>query len=138
MSANDSASEADKWDMSKERELIDTLLGQRFNFFLVFFALMVNGALDARAYHDTQLVNGILTVGATVSLLLALSIGRLQKKLDAILTEVHAVPTHPATMIKSKMSWWPEQDHHIIGYWVPGVCVLAAVAFLILSLSGKI
>src|SRR4029453_1306997 len=85
MSANDSASEADKWDMSKERELIDTLLGQRFNFFLVFFALMVNGALDARAYHDTQLVNGILTVGATVSLLLALSIGRLQKKLDAIL-----------------------------------------------------
>src|SRR5262245_23597638 len=99
---------------------------------------MVNGALDARAYNDTQLVNGILIVGATVSLLLALSIGRLQKKLDAILTEVHTDPAHPATMIKSKMSWWPEQDGHIIGYWVTGVCVLAAVAFLILSISGKI
>ena len=45
MSANDSVSKADKWDMSKERERIDNLLGQRINFLLVFFALalMVNG-----------------------------------------------------------------------------------------------
>ena len=138
MSANDSASKADKWDMSKERELIDNLLGQRINFFLVFFALMMNGALDARAHNDTQLMNGILVVGATVSLLLALSIGRLQKRLDVILTEVRAVTTHPATVIMNKMSWSPEQDGHIIGYWVPGVCVFAAVAFLILSISGRI
>jgi len=33
MSANDSVSKADKWDMSKERELIDNLLGQRINLF---------------------------------------------------------------------------------------------------------
>jgi len=40
---------------------------------------MVNGALDARAHNDTQLTNGILGVGVTASLLLALSIGRLQR-----------------------------------------------------------
>jgi len=98
MSANDSVSKADKWDMSKERERIDNLLGQRINFLLVFFALalMVNGHWMHAFTTDTQLTNGILGVGATVSLLPALSIGRLQKRLDAILTQVHAVTTHPA------------------------------------------
>ena len=73
------AARAAKAPSGKERELIDNLLGQRINFFLVFFALMVNGALDARAHNDTQLTNGILGVGVTASLLLALSIGRLQR-----------------------------------------------------------
>ena len=35
------------WDMSQERAFLENLLSQRFNFFLVFFSLVVAGVLAA-------------------------------------------------------------------------------------------
>ena len=37
------------WDMSQERAFIETLLNQRFNFFLAFFSLVIVGAWGAGA-----------------------------------------------------------------------------------------
>jgi len=105
----------------------------------VFFALMIDGALDARSQHAPQLMIGILGMGAFVSLLLALSIGRLQKKLDKTLDQIHLYQKdHPATLINDEISSWPQRDNQIIGYWVPGICVVAAFVALILSINGKI
>lgn len=44
------------WDMSQERAFIENLLGQRFNFFLVFFSLTVAGSVNAKAQIHLQII----------------------------------------------------------------------------------
>ena len=48
-------------DLSQEREFMENLLNQRFNFLLVFFSLVIAGALAARSHDQAVLV---LQVGA--------------------------------------------------------------------------
>jgi len=87
--SSDSSPVLREWDMSKEREFIDQLLGERFNFFILFFSLTLNEALDNPGQEPTFFLPSILLVGAVVSWLLSMSIFRLQQKLDVILREVH-------------------------------------------------
>ena len=60
---NDSISP--RWDISQERAFIETLLGQRFNFFLVFFALISAGALNARGW-PSWVQSAVLALGAII------------------------------------------------------------------------
>jgi hypothetical protein len=139
-----------KRNMGKEREFIDGLLGTRFNFFVVFFALTLNGALTAYEKESLWLLPSVLFVGMVVSWLLSMSIFRLQQKLDAILQELP--DDHPAMIIRKTilaarddpplymrlllrlpLSNTPK-DSRLIGYVIPSFCSVFLTVFFILSL----
>ena len=70
------------WDMSQERVFIETLLNQRFNFFLIFFSLVLAGAINAKEQLHFQLV---LSLGTVICFLFASVLRRSQQKLDLII-----------------------------------------------------
>jgi hypothetical protein len=86
------------WDMSQERAFMGNLLGQRFNFFLVFFSLVIAGALNTKSMLHLQIVLGI---GSTICWLILPTLLRAQQKLDLSLEELFKNPTHPATVLNS-------------------------------------
>ena len=61
------------WNMSDEREFMENLLCQRFNFFLILFSLFLTAAFTAQNKITTGLV---LAVGSFVCLLVWLTIYR--------------------------------------------------------------
>ncbi|MCE7956431.1 MAG: hypothetical protein DYH06_00605 [Acidobacteria bacterium ACB2] len=127
MKARDRDEKSPVWDMSQERAFIETLLNQRFNFLLVFFSLVLAGAVNAKVQLHFQL---ILTLGAIVTLLFSLVLARSQQKLDLILADLFTDPTHPATIIDQRAGRQGSR-RRLIGTWIPRVCtgilVLAAV-----------
>ncbi len=108
------------WDMSQERWFMETLLNQRFNFFLIFFSLVVAGSVNSKEQIYLRLV---LTVGAAIALLLSLPIWRAQVKLDLILDDLKKDPSHPMTIIDSRAGAKLSM-RKIIGFGVPPFCVL--------------
>lgn len=131
-----SAAERDKlspvWDMSQERVFMEQLLNQRFNFFLVFFSLMIAGAVNSKKQIHLQLV---LTLGAIICTLLAAVLIRTQVKLDLILTDLFSDPSHPAAIInKSAGNRWSMR--RIIGIWIPLLCSAALIIAAFAALTG--
>lgn len=119
-----------RWDISQERQFVETILGQRFNFFLVFFALICAGALNAREWAS-YLQTSILTLGALICFALALAIMRAQHKLDLILAELGKDSRHPFTFINARAGRWSMR--WLIGYGVPVACTAALAIAAILS-----
>ncbi|MCZ7625982.1 MAG: hypothetical protein M5R38_09325 [Candidatus Methylomirabilis sp.] len=74
----------DTWSMSQEREFMEKLLCSRFNFFLVFFSLVINAAVSAT---DARYFKIVLTLGTLISIPLALTIVRAQMKLNVALND---------------------------------------------------
>jgi hypothetical protein len=77
------------WDISKEREFIENLLCQRFNFFLAFFSIVSAGAIGT-IHYEAGKVNVIasaviLLVGGFICWLIRSVLSRSQEKLDIIL-----------------------------------------------------
>jgi hypothetical protein len=131
------AAERDKaspvWDMSQERVFEETLLNQRFNFFLLFFSLVAAGSVNAR----TQvLFDAILAVGTIVCLLLALVLARTQQKLELILTDLFADDSHPATIIDRRVRKRTGSRRRLIGLYIPWICCTILVIGLVLALAG--
>jgi len=116
------------WDMSQERAFIETLLGQRFNFFVVFFSLVLGGALNARTQFHFEL---ILTLGTLICWLMARTLFRSQYKLDLILDDLFLHDaSHPASIINKransrKVILGRKSMRRVIGYWIPCICCLA-------------
>lgn len=130
--AADRDSKSPVWDMSQERAFVETLLNQRFNFFLVFFSLVMAGAINAKSAVAFQVV---LTLGFVVCFLFALVLRRSQEKLDLILTDLMMDPSHPVTLI-DRTSNQRGSRRRIIGVHIPTICCLALAAALIAAWTG--
>jgi hypothetical protein len=98
LSSEDRDSKPPVWDMSQERVLMEQNLAQRFNFFLLFFALVIGGALNAREQLHFQVV---LTLGAFISGVLTAALSRTATRLNAVLENLRTDPTHPYTIIST-------------------------------------
>ncbi len=122
------------WDMSQERAFIESLLGQRFNFFLVIFSLVMAGALNAKAQIHLQIVLGI---GAIVCSLFASVLTRSQEKLDLILEDLFSDESHPATII-NKRSKNGGSRRRVVGIWIPRICSGVLIIGFVLSLCGTL
>lgn len=120
-----------RWDVSQERAFIETLLGQRMGFLLVFFGLVIAGAVNARTLPIVQF--SILACGTLFAAMLALAIGRAQKKLDLLLSVLKQDPHHPVTII-DEMAGPSGSKRKLIGYAIPWLCVLALTCASIASL----
>jgi len=112
------------WDMSQERQFIETIMNQRFNFFLVFFAVVLAGAVNAKTRLQLVLV---LLIGTVVSFLLTYTILRAHRKLGTVLDVLWVDETHPSTII--------DRAHHkalsvrwVLGILIPWGCTAALAA----------
>lgn len=114
---NDKDKRAPRWDISQERAFVENLLGQRFNFLLLFFSIFVTGAVNAREAPVLQAI--VLSLGAIIALFLALAIWRTQRKLDLILA--HLGKTHPASFTDGHL----RSGRHFIGFYIPPTCCAA-------------
>jgi|SRR6185369_1806474 len=112
------------WDMSQERVFIENLLTQRFSFFLIVFSLILAGAINSKMQIQFQVV---LTLGAIVTTLFACVLGRSQEKLDLILTDLFADPSHPASIINRRAKQGGSR-RRLIGVWIPRFCYLVLIA----------
>ena len=114
-----------RWDISQERAFIENLLVQRVGFLLVFFGLVVAGTVSAQALPTVQFL--ILAGGALFSALLALAIGRAQKKLDLLINIIKHDPDHPLTIIDD-IAGPSGSKRKLIGYAVPWLCVFTLIS----------
>ena len=116
---------APRWDISQERAFLEALLGQRFNFLLVFFSIFIAGAVNIK--NDRILLPAVilqpavLTLGAIIAFFLAWAILRTQKKLDVILENLH--PSHPHAIIERRMKL--QTGRYFVGYVIPWICFTA-------------
>ena len=140
------------WSLSQEREFIENLLCQRFDFLLVFYSLIVAGAFQTQSQLNFALA---FTVGALICIVFSISIFRTQKKLDLILDEIESIDEdHPFVRIEnmsktSKMpkSYWGIMKYlgvvkgsgrYIVGYCIPGLCSITLLAAAVFSWCEKL
>jgi disulfide bond formation protein DsbB len=88
------------WDMSQERLLTEQILVQRFNFFLVLFAVIMAGAINAKTQIHMQL---LLTAGALLAIVFTKALHRTSRRLDCILDFLKQDPSHPFTIVSREV-----------------------------------
>jgi hypothetical protein len=121
------------WDMSQERAFIENLLSQRFNFFLVFFSLVVAGSINAPSQLFFQT---ILILGTFICWFLALTLFRSQKKLDIIINLIFEEQSlHPAKRTDDKCHN-KGSKRKIIGYAIPSICCSFLTIISILAIMN--
>ena len=132
ISAADRDNVSPVWDMSQERAFIENLLARRFNFFLVFFSIVMAGSVNAKTQPQLQIVLGI---GSTICVLFALVLARSQEKLDLCLVDLFTDASHPATIIDQRASKGGSR-RRVLGVWIPRLCCAVLLIGFVLSLFG--
>lgn len=132
------------WDLSQERQFIENLLCQRFDFLLLFYSLVVAGAFQTNSQLNFAVA---FTVGAAICSLLAVSIFRTHNKLDLVLEKIESIDKdHPSAFTEREgkkraatkpFTWLIRgSGRHLVGYWIPGLCAGSLIAAAIFSWCG--
>jgi len=110
---------------------MEDLLNKRFNWFMVFYSIVVVGALQAKQPFVLQ---AMLIVGAGICGLLTLTLIRAQRKLNIILKHLGKLPSHPVSITNRAMGTFERRltMRRIIGYVIPPICTLTLIAGAIL------
>ena len=114
--------------MSDERKFIENLVGQRFNFFIVFFSLIVGGVLSTK---NQAIVEIILTVGALIGWMITYTLVVAHIKLERILLKLDR--NHPYWIIQEEVG---KTGRKWIGIWIPVFCSAILTMGMILSWCG--
>ncbi|GEM_PF-1689559 len=125
------------WDINQERVYLETLLNQRFNFYLVIFALIIGGSASANSPQKSTL---ILVSGLILCLLMWATVYRIHVKLDIVLKMCYSHEGYflkeIANRTKSKGIVGLITVNSLIGIWIPLVCTLVIFIALLLSFAG--
>ncbi len=128
-----------EWTLSEEREFMENLLNQRFDFLLVFYALVIAGAVSANSQLQFSI---ILIVGAVVCLFLGLSIYRANTKLTLIIDRIFQDPTHIVTQINEEAKKMRGRSlfsvRWIIGWFIPLLCFVTLASAGVLACLGRL
>lgn len=120
------------WRPSDERLLMEQLLASRFNCLLIFVSLV---AWAGTSTGEIQVRTGLFALGAVVSTLLMLAIGRTQQKLDYLIAAIgEGDPNHPAIITTRAVKGFSVRS--VLGYSIPMVCSIAMWAGFVLSMLG--
>jgi hypothetical protein len=84
------------WNIDQERLLMETLINQRLNFLLVFFAFVVAGAINAKSKLILLI---ILSLGIIICSMLSYIIYRAYIRWDIIMKKILKDPNHPAKIV---------------------------------------
>jgi len=115
-------------DLRHERDHLENLVCQRFNFFLLFLSLIILGAVTTSKQLHFQVV---LWFGAIISILLALTINRAGRKLDIILDRLFAGTANAIGWVNGQAGG--HSVRHLVSAIIPALCCLALLAAAILA-----
>lgn len=119
-------------DLNQERFFAETLLSQRVHFFIIFFVIVVTGAIIAANFSNSYLVI-ILSIGTIISWGLTLTILRLSLRIRFINKKLGPEGIN-------FVSAFLKLPFRILGWFsdifIPVVCSLLITSGLILSTSG--
>ena len=129
-----------EWSMSQEREFMENLLCQRFNFFLVLFSLFVAAAA---ACGNDKTAGLILVVGSVMCLMVWMTIYRAHVKHHWIMQErMYKTEGHPAKIVNDEMKKRGGSSLFSVSRWIgiviPAVCCGILIAGALLILCGVI
>lgn len=148
------APQEETWDLGQERQFLENLLCQRFNFLLVFYSLIVSAAFTTEIWRNCL---AVLLLGGGLCFCAALPIARAQYRLDLILNHLEGrkgrawvescvlvkwdldgggrtAPRVMRTAVGSSRRRW-------VGYWLPLVCwtsLLLCAALTYFNLIGPV
>ena len=127
------------WDFNSERELMENLFCQRFNFLLVIYSLFVTAAATTTSQ---QTLNIVLTLGALLTILVCLTIWRAYVKLIVNLRILYNLPQHAFEFIGAEVKELGARGlfgvNSIIGLWVPIFCGTSLAMGAALAWAGVI
>jgi hypothetical protein len=135
------------WDLSQERQFIENLLCQRFNFLLVFYSLIVAGAYTTSV--ETNFI-AALFMGAVVCTLFSLPVAKAQYRLDSILDVLAKRPGNGCKesqdldnvdrrrqLVPWLFRWFiARSQRRWIGYWLPLICAASLWVGFVLAWFG--
>lgn len=125
------------WNLSDEREFMENLLCQRFNFFLVMFSLIMTAAFTSQSDIGRTLILG---TGALLSIMVWLTIYRAHVKHHWIMQYLYDKTNHPAAIVDKtvKKGGWKSlfSVSCLIGIVIPLGCILVLTTFACLSAKG--
>lgn len=130
--------ENDVWDFYKEREFMENLLSQRFNFLILMYAIFVSAFATIQGTTSKII---ILAVGALVILFVGLTIYRGYVKLIISLKILYSLwDDHVFRIIDKEARALGCKAlvnvNPLIGIWIPLICFLTLVAGIIFISSG--
>ncbi|MBP7937850.1 MAG: hypothetical protein KA354_24685 [Phycisphaerae bacterium] len=113
-----------EWSMSRERELMERLLCQRFSFFLALFALSI---LSATICRDDTNSGVILATGFLVCLMVWMTVYRAHVEHHWIMQEIiYQTENHPAKIVRDEMKRRGLLSLFSVSRWIgvviPAVC----------------
>lgn len=140
----------EEWTMSSEREFMENLVQQRFNFLLVVYSLVIAGAMST---DSSVMFKVAFTLGFFLCTAVSFTVYRAHRKLDVILSLFHADPSHPVARVRELMNvdreanknqglwarlkrWNGCKSTHIIGVFIPMGCSLSMLLAAIASWVG--
>ncbi|MBE3123317.1 MAG: hypothetical protein IMZ65_00765 [Planctomycetes bacterium] len=127
------------WDFSNEREFIENLFCQRFNFLLVIYSLFITAGAST---HKQTTLTIILFLGTVLTLLVSMTIWRAYVKLIINLRILHGMPKHPFEFIREEVKAIGVKGmfgvNSIIGVWVPLFCTVSLALGTALAWCGII
>lgn len=125
------------WNMSDEREFMENLLCQRFNFFLVMFSLVLTAAFTSQSQLGRTL---ILATGVVLSVMVWLTIYRAHVKHHWIMQHLYGRPEHPAAIVNTEVKKLGVKSFRsvsrFIGVGIPLLCILLMLVFTVISAVG--
>jgi len=111
-----------------------TLVNQRLQFLILFFSIVVAGAINTQSLAHMQFV---LFLGAIISWLFSAVIVQTQTRLTSILNIIEEDPTHPYTIVTTRTGQ-KQRIQPLVSYIIPVICSLTLTIGSILSLFGML
>jgi len=127
-----------QWSFSDEREFVENLFCQRFNFLLVAYSVVIAGAVAT----ETQLLfNIILAAGFVITTITAATVWRAYVKLIAALRICYRIPTHPLPIVEKEVSTWSFAKrgfpvNKLLGLVLPSICSISLLIGTLLGFAG--
>jgi hypothetical protein len=128
------------WNLSNEREFVENLFCQRFNFMLVLYSLFIAAAASA----NTQLkLIAILGLGGLVTMLTSFTIWRAYVKLIVNFKMLYRLEDHPISVVAKENNLQSPIKrafpvNSILGIWIPLICSSSLVAGFILACTNHL
>jgi hypothetical protein len=131
------------WTFYEEREFLENLLQTRFNFLITVYAIFFNTFFLTKG-DFSRIV--ILLTGFTITLLIFITICRIYKKVDVLLSVLYELDNketekyNTSQVIKDLLKEKDKEKkgvNKIIGFYIPLLLTLSFVIFGILICIGK-
>lgn len=121
------------WDLSQERQFMENLVNNRFNYYMIYFGVILVYAFTCST--STSVVDRciILSYGSLISFAIAFGVHRVQVKLTHILRRLHKNQIHPVTLVSKAAAREPFGSH--TATWLIGSIIPFGGSFVLLWLS---